>query len=137
MTQIDLCREIAEGMGTLFECSPHGKFVRIRTPFLYPDGDIVDLFCKLQGDVALVTDLGETTRWLRMQTVSPRRSPKQKLLIEDTCLTHGVEFYRGMLLARCRSGDSLPDAVNRVAQASLRAIQVEGQGLLEEIFGTE
>ena len=120
MTQIELCREIAEGMGALFECAPHGEYVRIRTPYLYPDGDMIDIFCKPQGEVTLVTDLGETSRWLRMQTVSPRRSPKQKALIDDACLTHGVEFYRGMVMARRRSKDSLPGAVMRVAQASLR-----------------
>jgi hypothetical protein len=104
VTQIDLCREIAEGMGALFECAPHGEYIRIRTPYLYPDGDMIDIFCKPQGEVTLVTDLGETSRWLRMQTVSPRRSPKQKALIDDACLTHGVEFYRGMEIGRasCR-----------------------------------
>lgn len=120
MTQTDLCREIAEGMGALFECAPHGEYVRSRTPYLYPDGDMIDIFCKPQGEVTLVTDLGETTRWLRIQTVSPRRSPKQKALIDDACLTHGVEFYRRMVMARRRPGDSLPGAVMRVAQASLR-----------------
>ena len=55
-----------------------------------------------------------------MQSVSPRRTPKQRQLIEDVCLTHGVEFYRGMLQARSRSDDSLASVVTRVAQAALR-----------------
>jgi len=92
----------------------------VRTPHLYPDGDIIDLFCHVEGDIVTISDLGETTRWLRMQSVSPKRSPKQKALIEDVCLTHGVEFYRGMLQARCRPGDSLAAVVLRVAQAALR-----------------
>lgn len=120
MSQIDLCQLFSGGLGALFDCQPHGDYQRIRTPYLYPDGDNIDVFCKAQGDVTLVTDLGETTRWLRMQTVSPRRSPKQKALIEDACLTHGIELYRGMLLARCRPGDQLSAVVFRVAQAALR-----------------
>ncbi len=120
MSDMDFCLKFTNGLGSLFICEPHGEYHRIRTPYLYPDGDIIDLFCKPQGDVILVSDFGETTRWLRMQTVSPRRSPKQKALIEDACVTHGVEFFKGMLLARCRPGDELAAVAMRVAQAALR-----------------
>ncbi len=120
MSQIDICEEFSGGLSKLFTCSQHGEYQRIRTPYLYPDGDNIDVFCKTQGQVVLVSDLGETTRWLRMQTISPRRSPKQKALIEDACQTHGVEFYKGMLLARCKPGDALAPVVFRVAQAALR-----------------
>lgn len=120
MTQINIYEQFAEGLSQLFVCSKHGEYQRIRTPYLYPDGDNIDVFCKPQSDVVLVSDLGETTRWLRMQTVSPRRSPKQKALIEDACLTHGVEFYKGTLLARCRPNDQLTAVAFRVAQAALR-----------------
>jgi len=120
MNPIDICAAFSDGLGQLFTCTPHGEYQRIRTPYLYPDGDNIDVFCKPQGDLVLVSDLGETTRWLRMQTVSPKRSPKQKALIQDACSTHGVEFYRGMLLARCRAGEALSAVVVRVSQAALR-----------------
>ena len=120
MTPITNCVQLAEGLSELFTCTEHGQYQRIRTPYLYPDGDNIDLFCKAQGDVLTVSDLGETTRWLRMQTVTPRRSPKQQALIEDTCLTHGVKFDQGMLLAKCGPSDRLADVVVRVAQAALR-----------------
>lgn len=120
MSQINICEEFSGGLSELFTCSQHGEYQRIRTPYLYPDGDNIDVFCKTQGRAVLVSDLGETTRWLRMQTISPRRSPKQRALIEDACLTHGVEFYKGMLLARCKLGDPLAAVAFRVAQAALR-----------------
>lgn len=120
MTAHLLCERLAADLGALFTCTEQGAYQRIRTPYLYPDGDNIDLFCKANGDLLTVTDLGETTRWLRMQTVSPRRSPKQRQLIEDIGLTHGVEFFRGMLVARCRPGDSLAAVVTRLAQAALR-----------------
>lgn len=120
MSQINICEDFSDGLSTLFTLSQHGEYQRIRTPYLYPDGDNIDVFCKTQGQAVVVSDLGETTRWLRMQTLSPRRSPKQKALIEDACLTHGVEFYKGMLLARCRAGDALAGVAFRVAQAALR-----------------
>lgn len=120
MTAHLLCERLTADLGALFTCAEQGAYQRIRTPYLYPDGDNIDLFCKANGDLLTVTDLGETTRWLRMQTVSPRRSPKQRQLIEDIGLTHGVEFFRGMLVARCRPGDSLAAVVTRLAQAALR-----------------
>jgi len=120
MSQINICQDFSEGLGALFTCERHGEYQRIRTPYLYPDGDSIDVFCRLRNGVVVVSDLGETTRWLRMQTISPKRSPKQKALIEDVCVTHGVEFYKGMLIARCRPDDQLAAVTFRVAQAALR-----------------
>lgn len=112
--------ELKSDLGELFTSTEHGAYQRIRTPYLYPDGDNIDLYCKAQGGMVTVTDLGETTRWLRAQSLSPRRSFKQQQLIEDTCLNHNVEFYKGMLQAHCQPGDSLAAVVTRVAQAALR-----------------
>ena len=116
----ELCQDLQRRIGTLFTCSVHGDYQRIRTPYLYPDGDNIDLFCKVDGDTVTVSDLAETTGWLRMQSAALRRSPKQTRLIEDACVTHGIEFYRGMLQARCRPGDELAQVVTRVAPAALR-----------------
>lgn len=120
MNSTNIRQDFYRGLNSLFTYERHGEFERIRTPYLYPDGDIIDVFCKLQDDVVIVSDFGETTRWLRMQTVSPRRTPKQKALIQDTCQTHGVEFFKEMILARCRPEDQLAALVVRVAQAALR-----------------
>lgn len=113
------CDDIAKEMGERFTCEPRGDYIRIRTPFLYPDGDVIDLFISTRNsDVPTVTDLGESLRWLKMQTPAARRSPKQRQLIADVCLTHGVELFKGMLTARAQLG--LGDAVLRVSQAALR-----------------
>jgi hypothetical protein len=124
MTAFLACESLNATLGSLFVCSEHGEYQRIRTPYLYPDGDNIDLFCKMKGETVTVTDLGETTRWLRMQSVSPRRSPKQQAIIEDICQNHGVEFYRGMVLARARPQDDFAAVVTRVAQAALRVSDV-------------
>lgn len=120
MNSIELCRTIQNAMGNLFDCTELGEYLRIRTPYLYPDGDNIDLFCQDQGDGLVVTDLAESTGWLYMQSLSTRRSPKQNRLIQDTCMTHGVEFHRGMLQARCRLDDDMAAVIIRVAQAALR-----------------
>ena len=120
MTSNNICKAIQDEIGELFTCSEQGDYYRIRTPYLYPDGDNIDLFCEFSGNTIMVSDLAETTGWLRMQSLAIRRSPNQSRLIADTCVTHGVEFYRGMLQARCRPGDDLAGVFTRVAQAALR-----------------
>ena len=116
------CETLATSVGEMFSCTEHpGGFVRVRTPFLYPDGDIIDVFAKRTGDVTMVTDLGETLRWLRTQNVSGRRSQKQRQILADVCLNHNVELYRGMLTARAEGPREFAPAVLKVAQAALRA----------------
>ncbi len=117
---MNACEVLAQNLGTLFNCSRLNELIRVRTPFLYPDGDVIDLFVQEQNGIVTVTDLGETLRWLRSQSISNRRSPKQDRLIEDVCLTHGLEFYRGMLQARVKPGDNFAAVVMRVAQGALR-----------------
>lgn len=87
MNEGAVCEVLRMRLGELFTCTEQGTYQRVRTPYLYPDGDHIDLFCKSEGDVITVTDLAKTTRWLRMQSVAGRRSPKQRQLIEDACLT--------------------------------------------------
>ena len=120
MTNNDICRAIQDKIGELFICSQQGDYYQVRTPYLYPDGDNIDLYCEVAGDLVTVTDLAETTGWLRMQSPATRRSPNQSRLISDACITHGVEFYRGMLQARCHPDDDLANVFTRVAQAALR-----------------
>ena len=118
------CEILGQNLGALFTCSQVNGFTRVRTPFLYPDGDVIDLFFQTQNGSVTITDLGETMRWLRSQSISPRRSPKQTKLIEDVCLNHGLEFFRGMLLARVKPGDNFAEVAMRVAQGALRVADI-------------
>lgn len=120
MNDIDICSEIRRTFGAQFVCSKQGIHTRVDTPYLYPDGDYISLFCETSGGAVTVTDLAETVSWLWMQSATRRLSPKQNQLIRDTCVTHGVEFRRGMLQARCKPGEPLGETVTRVAQAAIR-----------------
>lgn len=119
-----LCETLSKNLGALFSCVDVNGFTRIRTPFLYPDGDVIDLFVQNLNGAMTITDLGETLRWLRSQSIAPRRTPKQTKLIEDVCLNHGLEFYKGMLLARVKSDDNLASIAMRVAQGALRVADI-------------
>lgn len=120
----DICEALRSATGGKFTCAEHGDYQRIRTPYLYPDGDHIDLFCKAEGDALTVTDLAETAGWLRMQSAAARRQPEQNRIIDEVCAAHGVEFHRGMLQARCRSVGELAAAVERAAQAALRVSEM-------------
>ena len=114
------CQRLAPDLGELFTCAEVNGYVRIRTPYLYPDGDVIDLFHSngLHGET--VSDLGETLGWLRSQTPTQRRTKRQRRLIEDICVTHNVELFKGSLLARVRRPDDLAATVTRLGQACLR-----------------
>jgi len=114
------CDLIAKNLGALFTCSEVNGYTRVRTPFLYPDGDVIDLFVSEKDGTFTITDLGETMRWLRAQSLSGKRSAKQQKLVEDVRLTHGLEFYKGMLLARAQPGEDFASVAMRVAQGALR-----------------
>jgi hypothetical protein len=120
VNKMDVDERILKSIGRLFGCRKEGAYIRIRTPYLYPDGDVIDLYCLDSGDQLEVTDLGETSRWLRTQTLDVRRSAQEAALIADICVNYGVEWSNGMLQAQVRSVDDLGDAVVRVAQAAIR-----------------
>jgi len=124
---MSVCDAIAERMGELFTCTEHGKYVRVRTPFYYPDGDVVDVFAAKAAEgqgTHVLTDLGETMRWLGMQSLSSKRSPKQRRMIDDVCLTHGVQLFKGMLLVRVDPPEEIAKAVMRLGQAAVRVSDI-------------
>src|SRR6266571_6309732 len=84
----------------------------------------VHLFLSEKAGSVTITDFGETLRWLRMQSLSPRRSARQQKLIEDVCLNYGLELYRGMLMARVHPGESTSAVIVRAAQGALRVADI-------------
>jgi hypothetical protein len=116
----DVQTALAEGLGAMFVVSPKGELLRVRTPFWYPDGGVVDVFVKQHDGIATLTDLGESLGWLRQQSLATRRSPKQQKLVQDICTTQGVELFKGQLMLRCTDAKQFPQAVIRLGQAAVR-----------------
>lgn len=67
-----------------------------------------------------MSDLGETLSWLRMQSVARKWTIKQKQLVNDVCVTLGIEQFRGMLQVRVRSDAESAAAVMRLGQVAVR-----------------
>ena len=92
----------------------------MRTPMLYPDGGVVDVFVLERGSSFIVTDFGDALGWLGLQSVSRQRSPKQQMLIQDVCQTLRIQLFQGQLVLRSVTDDALAESVLRVAQAAVR-----------------
>lgn len=121
MNTNELCSYIGNSLPALFECTPAAhEGVRVRTPLLYPDGGVVDVFVLESDGRYTVTDFGDALGWLRMQSVSARRSRKQQLLIDDVCQTMGIQLSHGQLVLHSKMGDMLGEAVLLLAQAVVR-----------------
>ena len=117
----ELCVSVGKSLPPLFVCSPAPQEgVRVRTPLLYPDGGVVDVFVLERGYRYTVTDYGDALGWLGLQSVSRRRSRKQQLLVQDVCQTLRIELFQGELTLRSVANDALGEAVLRVAQAVVR-----------------
>ncbi len=125
MNAHELCVSLGKSLPALFECTPAPREgVRVRTPLMYPDGGVVDVFVVEQSGRCYVTDFGETLGWLRMQSTSARRSPKQTRMVEDACQTLGVKLDRGQLMLPANVAGGLGEAVLRLAQAAVRVSDV-------------
>ncbi len=114
------CIEISNDLSDLFTCSNVNGFTRIRTPFLYPDGDVIDVYLSDKSGQRTLTDLGDTLGWLTGQTIARKKTDKQESLLQDICLTHGIERFRGMFLLRVDPTQSLASQVICLSQALVR-----------------
>ena len=112
---------LQQAVPPLFVCSPGPhEGVRVRTPMLYPDGAVVDVFVLERNDRYIVTDFGDALDWLGLQSVSQRRSNKQEALIHDVCQTLRIERLSDQLMLREVTSGALGESVIRVAQAAVR-----------------
>lgn len=102
-----------------FVVTPHShpSILRIRTPFPYPRGGRIDMFCykDLNGEQVL-GDLGEATGWFRTRLRSLRPSEKQIKCLATICVDHGVELYKGALEMRLGEHSDLAESVSCLAQ---------------------
>lgn len=121
MNDVTLCTALQQAVPPLFVCSPAPQEgVRVRTPMLYPDGGVVDVFVLERDNGYSVTDFGDALGWLGLQSVTQRRSPKQNALIQDVCQTLRIELDHDRLMLRGVASGALGESVLRVAQAAVR-----------------
>ena len=112
---------VGRSLPPLFICSEtQQEAVRVRTPMLYPDGGVVDVFVLERGNGYAVTDFGDALGWLWLQSVSQRRTTRHDALAREVCRTLRIELVNDQLIMRGVTSDRLGEAVLRVAQGAVR-----------------
>jgi len=109
--------EALNALPILFACQEEDDRLKITTPYLYPDGDYIDLYLVELPTGLYLTDLGETMGYLADHGISPKQSPKRRKIINDVLLTQGVELFRGELRVPFNDWDKAAWAVMRLSQA--------------------
>lgn len=123
MTPDEAQRILHEQLRSQFSCSPGPRDeVRVLTPLMYPDRDMIEVFVFAQGGQLTVTDHGDTGGWLftRCGVSYSELSALQRDLLDDICRSLGVAFERGALTVRCADPERLSESVMLVAQAIVR-----------------
>jgi len=120
---ISPCDILESRLGELYKCSRAGEYWRVTTPLVYPDGDMIEVYCKALGNRVIVSDMGDTYGWLMLNSVSSKLSPKHKEMFDRIAYVNGVENDRNMIKTIV-SVESTHDAIVRVAQAAARAADI-------------
>ena len=107
-------------LGPLYECSEWRDGIRIRTPFTFPCGQIINVFCKINECRATITDYGDTLGWLSLQCEEPIKSEDRLMrFIDEINKTRGVKIQGHMLYIPHAPESNLADEVIRMLQAML------------------
>ena len=96
------CWEIIDkyisGLRKGFHCVPGDKRLRIITPYLYPDNDLIEVFIEDLGSGRIkVTDLGEVFRHLHSQGLDVNSSPEKKFIADTIASRVNIEISGGKL----------------------------------------
>jgi hypothetical protein len=94
-------------------------FIGIKTPYFYPDGDIIDIFFKEKDQKFIITDLGETMRWLLTQSITFNLSDRIEQQIIDVLSSHKVERDRGLLITKFDNLENLPKHLSEICEVIL------------------
>ena len=113
---------IRKELPLIYTCEEIASYrLRLNTPFLYPNGDYIDLYLEETPAGLYLTDLGETLGYLSDHGISFRHSPKRQKTLDDILLTHGAEQFQGELRIRL---DIMPRdlawAITRLGQAAIQ-----------------
>lgn len=101
-----------------FKCIKGDEFIRIITPYLYPDNDLIEVFVQEKSpDSFIVTDLGETLRHLHSQGFDVFSTSKRKFLYETITSRSNLKAMKGELI-RETTPDKLGEAIFDVISTS-------------------
>ena len=110
------CKALIKTIDKQFTCSIVNDLMRIRTPYLYSDGDIIDLYLKRQENSYILTDLGEAFRALSLYSGLFITSDQTEF-INYTLSQFDVTKFNGILTIKFRNKEEIAEAILNLAQA--------------------
>lgn len=121
----DIRQGIREGIAGLYDCEdgPNGS-ITIETPFIFPNGDLLDLSVEQTSDGFVVSDLGETCGWLFRTSGIDNLTPARHEKIHEIENGTGVQLWHGNLRYQCESSGDIALGVHSVAQAALQMAEL-------------
>ncbi len=121
------CRELVEAyllhQDQRFHCYETGGRLWVVSPYLYPDGDLIEVAVRPHDAEVTVTDLGEALRHLGKVGFDPAVSPKADYLLTEVLKQQGAELDRGMIVKRVPR-ERLGEALESVLAACLGVAHV-------------
>jgi len=92
-------RQYLEKMKADFACVQVNGKLKLITPYLYPDNDLVEVYVEeLPNGRVRVSDLGEATRHLHTQGFEVFASPKRKFIAETAASRVNASFQNGEIV---------------------------------------
>lgn len=94
----EIAKQYLETLSDRFVCEPMGDVLRIITPYLYPNNDLIEVFVQeLSSATVKVTDSGETLRHLHSQGFDVAARSKRRGMVEIIASRTGVDVVLGQL----------------------------------------
>jgi hypothetical protein len=112
---------IQEQMGAMFTFSEEPDCTRISTPFLYPDGEVIDLY--LTHDGRRLSDEGRSRDYTRTHLIQEAYINQRKLLA-DLGMTYGIHYERSVLYIPVTDEESIARASIQLATACVAFVNI-------------
>lgn len=111
----EIKKNIANDLGERFECVPLPGCLVINTPFTYPNLDSIQVFIETlpNGDV-VISDKGETLRYLASYQIDPEDSDNRANAIKSVVSSFDTEFSKGVFSKQSRDGEFSGDLLDLV-----------------------
>ena len=94
----EIAKQYLETLSNRFTCEPMDNHLRVITPYLYPNNDLIEVFVQERpSGTVRVTDLGETLRHLHSQGFDTAIRQHRRDMVGTIASTTGVDLILGQL----------------------------------------
>jgi hypothetical protein len=112
----DLAQNYLNFLADGFSCEADGPFTVLTTPYMYADGDNIDLYIEQYGDYIVVSDMGETARRLALLQYNWKSKIARSLFAHILSST-GTSSVEGKIYTKLMQIEDVGDKVNDLIHA--------------------